>query len=297
MEIPNQIEESIVRKFTRPIWHRFLKGIKEYDLVQEGDRIAVCISGGKDSMMMAKCMQRLQRYSKFPFEVEYLVMDPGYNTRNRQKIIENASIMGIPIRIFEVRIFDVVAGMEQNPCYMCARMRRGHLYKAAQDLGCNKIALGHHFDDVIETILMGMLYGSQIQTMMPKIHSENFPGMELIRPLYLVRESDILAWKEYNHLKFIQCACRMTEHISQSGDGIGESKRQEIKVLLAHLRKVSPHIDMNIFRSVENVNLKTIISYHIGEEYHHFLDDYDKGITNHGTKSGEPRPEKEAKHD
>lgn len=297
MEIPNQIEESIVRKFTRPIWHRFLKGIKEYDLVQEGDKIAVCISGGKDSMMMAKCMQRLQRYSKFPFEVEYLVMDPGYNTRNRQKIIENASIMGIPIRIFEVRIFDVVAGMEQNPCYMCARMRRGHLYKAAQDLGCNKIALGHHFDDVIETILMGMLYGSQIQTMMPKIHSENFPGMELIRPLYLVRESDILAWKEYNHLKFIQCACRMTEHISQSGDGIGESKRQEIKVLLAHLRKVSPHIDMNIFRSVENVNLKTIISYHIGEEYHHFLDDYDKGITNHGTKSGEPRPEKEAKHD
>lgn len=297
MEIPNQIEESIVRKFTRPIWHRFLKGIKEYDLVQEGDRIAVCISGGKDSMMMAKCMQRLQRYSKFPFEVEYLVMDPGYNTRNRQKIIENASIMGIPIRIFEVRIFDVVAGMEQNPCYMCARMRRGHLYKAAQDLGCNKIALGHHFDDVIETILMGMLYGSQIQTMMPKIHSENFPGMELIRPLYLVRESDILAWKEYNHLKFIQCACRMTEHISQSGDGIGESKRQEVKALLAHLRKVSPHIDMNIFRSVENVNLKTIISYHIGEEYHHFLDDYDKGITNHGTKSGEPRPEKEAKHD
>lgn len=297
MEIPNQIEVSIVRKFTRPIWHRFLKGIKEYDLVQEGDRIAVCISGGKDSMMMAKCMQRLQRYSKFPFEVEYLVMDPGYNTRNRQKIIENASIMGIPIRIFEVRIFDVVAGMEQNPCYMCARMRRGHLYKAAQDLGCNKIALGHHFDDVIETILMGMLYGSQIQTMMPKIHSENFPGMELIRPLYLVRESDILAWKEYNHLKFIQCACRMTEHISQSGDGIGESKRQEVKALLAHLRKVSPHIDMNIFRSVENVNLKTIISYHIGEEYHHFLDDYDKGITNHGTKSGEPRPEKEAKHD
>lgn len=297
MEIPNQIEESIVRKFTRPIWHRFLKGIKEYDLVQEGDKIAVCISGGKDSMMMAKCMQRLQRYSKFPFEVEYLVMDPGYNTRNRQKIIENASIMGIPIRIFEVRIFDVVAGMEQNPCYMCARMRRGHLYKAAQDLGCNKIALGHHFDDVIETILMGMLYGSQIQTMMPKIHSENFPGMELIRPLYLVRESDILAWKEYNHLKFIQCACRMTEHISQSGDGIGESKRQEVKALLAQLRKVSPHIDMNIFRSVENVNLKTIISYHIGEEYHHFLDDYDKGITNHGTKSGEPRPEKEAKHD
>lgn len=293
MEIPNPIEESIVRKFTRPIWHRFLKGIKEYDLVQEHDRIAVCISGGKDSMMMAKCMQRLQRYSKFPFEVEYIVMDPGYNARNRQKIIENAALMGIPIRIFDVRIFDVVAGMEQNPCYMCARMRRGHLYKAAQDLGCNKIALGHHFDDVIETILMGMLYGSQIQTMMPKIHSENFPGMELIRPLYLVRESDILAWKDYNDLTFIQCACRMTENIDKSGDGIGASKRQEIKMLLAQLRSVSPHIDMNIFRSVENVNLKTIISYHIGGEYHHFLDDYDKGITNHGTRSGEPRPEKE----
>lgn len=294
MEIPNPIEESIVRKFTRPIWHRFLKGIKEYDLVQEHDRIAVCISGGKDSMMMAKCMQRLQRYSKFPFEVEYIVMDPGYNARNRQKIIENAALMGIPIRIFDVRIFDVVAGMEQNPCYMCARMRRGHLYKAAQDLGCSKIALGHHFDDVIETILMGMLYGSQIQTMMPKIHSENFPGMELIRPLYLVRESDILAWKDYNDLTFIQCACRMTENIDKSGDGIGASKRQEIKMLLAQLRSISPHIDMNIFRSVENVNLKTIISYHIGSEYHHFLDDYDKGITNHGTRSGEPRPEKEA---
>lgn len=294
MEIPNPIEESIVRKFTRPIWHRFLKGIKEYDLVQEHDRIAVCISGGKDSMMMAKCIQRLQRYSKFPFEVEYIVMDPGYHARNRQKIIENAALMGIPIRIFDVRIFDVVAGMEQNPCYMCARMRRGHLYKAAQDLGCNKIALGHHFDDVIETILMGMLYGSQIQTMMPKIHSENFPGMELIRPLYLVRESDILAWKDYNDLTFIQCACRMTENIDKSGDGIGASKRQEIKMLLAQLRSVSPHIDMNIFRSVENVNLKTIISYHIGSEYHHFLDDYDKGITNHGTRSGEPRPEKEA---
>ncbi len=297
MEIPNPIEESIVRKFTRPIWHRFLKGIKEYDLVQEHDRIAVCISGGKDSMMMAKCMQRLQRYSKFPFEVEYIVMDPGYNERNRQKIIENAALMGIPIRIFDVRIFDVVAGMEQNPCYMCARMRRGHLYKAAQDLGCNKIALGHHFDDVIETILMGMLYGSQIQTMMPKIHSENFPGMELIRPLYLVRESDILAWKDYNDLTFIQCACRMTENIDKSGDGIGASKRQEIKMLLAQLRSVSPHIDMNIFRSVENVNLKTIISYHIGSEYHHFLDDYDKGITNHGTRSGEPRPEKETGHE
>ncbi len=296
MEIPNPAEESIVRKFTRPIWHRFLKGIKEYDLVQEGDKIAVCISGGKDSMMMAKCMQRLQRYSKFPFEVEFLCMNPGYNERNRQKIIDNAALLGIPIHMFEVRIFDVVANMEQNPCYMCARMRRGHLYKAAQDLGCNKIALGHHFDDVIETILMGMLYGSQIQTMMPKIHSENFPGMQLIRPLYLVREQDILAWKDYNHLEFIQCACRMTENIDKSGDGIGESKRQEVKALLAQLRQKSPAIDMNIFRSVENVNLRTVISYHDGEEYHHFLDTYDQRITNHGMKQGEPRPEKEDPH-
>ena len=296
MEIPNPAEESIVRKFTRPIWHRFLRGIKDYQLVQEGDRIAVCISGGKDSMMMAKCMQRLQRYSKFPFEVEFLCMNPGYNERNKQKILDNAALLGIPIKMFEVRIFDVVANMEQNPCYMCARMRRGHLYKAAQDLGCNKIALGHHFDDVIETILMGMLYGGQIQTMMPKIHSENFPGMQLIRPLYLVREKDILAWKDCNNLEFIQCACRMTENIDKSGDGIGDSKRQEIKALLAQLREKSPAIDKNIFRSVENVNLRTIISYHDGEEYHHFLDTYDERITNHGMKQGEPRPEKEDPH-
>ena len=289
MEIPNPIEESIVRKYTRPIWHKVLKGIKTYDLVQEGDRIAVCISGGKDSMLLAKCMQRLQRYSKFPFEVRYLVMDPGYNERNRQRIGENAALLGIPIEIRETRIFGAVEKIDQHPCYLCARMRRGHLYKSAREMGCNKIALGHHFDDVIETILMGMLYGSQIQTMMPKIHSENFEGMELIRPLYLVREADILSWKDYNGLEFIQCACRLTADMSESGDGIGTSKRQEVKALLAQLRRVSPAVDMNIFRSVENVNLKTIISYHLGEEYHHFLDDYDEGITNHGTKSGEGR--------
>ncbi|MDE7093860.1 MAG: tRNA 2-thiocytidine biosynthesis protein TtcA [Oscillospiraceae bacterium] len=263
--------------------------MKEYDLIQEGDKIAVCISGGKDSMLMAKCMQRMQRYSKFPFEIVFLVMNPGYNEINKQKIIENAELLGIPIQIFEAKIFDYVVTVNQNPCYLCARMRRGHLYKTAQDLGCNKIALGHHFDDVIETILMGMLYGSQIQTMMPKIHSENFKNMQLIRPMYLVRESDIIAWQEHNKLEFIQCACRFTENYIIDKNGGNSSKRQEIKELLQQLRKISPAIDKNIFRSVENVNLKTIISYHIGDEYHHFLDDYDKAITNHGTKSGEGR--------
>ena len=289
MQIPNAIEETIVRQFNKSIWLKFLKGIKEYDLIQDGDKIAVCISGGKDSMLMAKCMQRMQRYSKFNFEVVFLILDAGYNQMNRQKIINNAKLLDIPIQIFDVRIFDYVATIKQNPCYLCARMRRGHLYKIAQNLNCNKIALGHHFDDVIETILMGMLYGSQIQTMMPKIYSENFKNMQLIRPMYLVRESDIIAWQEYHNLEFIQCACRFTENYIITQNGSNSSKRQEIKELLQQLRKISPAIDKNIFRSVENVNLKTLISYHIGDEYHHFLDDYDKKITNHGTKSGEGR--------
>ena len=289
MEIPNSIEETIVGEFRKSVWEKFLKGIREYDLIREGDRIAVCISGGKDSMLMAKCMQRLQRYSKVPFSVEYLVMDPGYHPLNRQKIEENAAKLGIPVHIVETRIFDAVVNIQQNPCYLCARMRRGHLYRFAQELGCNKIALGHHYDDVIETILMGMLYGSQIQTMMPKIHSENFAGMQLIRPMYLVRESEIIRWAEVNDLHFIQCACRFTEQSELRGDGSSDSKRLEIKKLLCQLRAISPAIDMNIFRSVENVNLKTLISYHIGEEYHHFLDDFDEGVTNHGTKTGQRR--------
>ena len=272
MDTSAQIEDSIVRGFRRTIWTKFLKGIREYELIQEGDRICVCISGGKDSMLMAKCIQRLQKYSKIPFEAEYLVMDPGYNAANRQRIEDNAARLGIPIRIFETQIFAAVDHVEKDPCYLCARMRRGHLYKNAQELGCNKIALGHHFDDVIETILMGMLYGSQIQTMMPKIHSENFKGMELIRPMYLVREDDILRWCAQNELEFIRCACRVTANTSCDSGG---SKRAEIKALLRDLRQVSPAIDMNIFRSVENVNLRTVISYHLGEEYHHFLDDYD----------------------
>ena len=294
MSVPNPIEETIVRKFNKLIWIPFLKGIKEYDLIQENDKIAVCISGGKDSMLMAKCMQRLQRFSKYPFEVVFIVMNPGYNEANLRQILYNADLLGIPVQVFDARIFDYVVNVDKHPCYLCARMRRGNLYKTAQDLGCNKIALGHHFDDVIETILMGMLYGSQIQTMMPKIHSENFAGMQLIRPMYLVRESDIIAWKNYNHLEFLQCACRFTENYTKDENGSGSSKRQEIKELLTQLRKISPAIDKNIFRSVENVNLKTLISYHIGDEYHHFLDDFDEHITNHGTKSGEGRKEKKS---
>ena len=273
--IQNKFDLSIVKKFRREIWSRFLKGIKEYDLIQEGDKIAVCISGGKDSMLMAMCMKRLQRYTKVPFEVVFLVMDPGYNEINYRKIVENARLLEIPIQVFRTKIFDAVAKIDQHPCYLCARMRRGHLYKTAKSLGCNKIALGHHFDDVIETILMGMLYGSQVQTMMPKLHSDNYEGMQLIRPMYMVREADIIHWKQYNDLQFIQCACRFTENCTMCDNGGGGSKRQEIKTLLKQLRAVNPAIDMNIFRSVENVNLKTIISYHKGNEYHHFLDDYE----------------------
>ncbi|MCR5540127.1 MAG: tRNA 2-thiocytidine biosynthesis protein TtcA [Ruminococcus sp.] len=283
--IPNDIELSVVKKFRREIWSRFLKGIKDYELIQEGDKIAVCISGGKDSMLMALCMKRLQRYSKVPFEVVFLVMNPGYNEINYQKIIENAETLDIPIQVFETGIFDAVAKVDEHPCYLCARMRRGYLYKTAKEMGCNKIALGHHFDDVIETILMGMLYGSQVQTMMPKIHSENYEGMQLIRPLYMVREADIIHWKQYNDLQFIQCACRFTENCTMCDNGGGGSKRQEVKNLLKQLRAVNPAVDMNIFRSVENVNLQTIISYHMGDEYHHFLDRFDEGRSVRGTKA------------
>ncbi len=286
-EMPNNIELTIVGKFRREIWTKFLKGIKEYQLIQAGDRIAVCISGGKDSMLMAMCMKRLQRYSKIPFEVVFLVMNPGYNEINYQKIRENAELLEIPVQVFETGIFDAVAKVDQHPCYLCARMRRGHLYKTAKELGCNKIALGHHFDDVIETILMGMLYGSQVQTMMPKLHSENYEGMQLIRPMYLVREADIIRWKQYNDLQFIQCACRFTENCTMCDNGGGGSKRQEIKALLKQLRAVNPAVDKNIFRSVENVNLQTIISYHRGSDCHHFLDDYDDGRSIRGTKAEE----------
>lgn len=277
MERYKEIERSINKKFHKDIWCKFTKAINVYELVKPGDKIAVCISGGKDSMLMAKLFQELKRHNKFEFDVEFLVMDPGYNPANRRQIEENAALMHIPIRIFESEIFDAVVDIEKNPCYLCARMRRGHLYHWAQELGCNKIALGHHYDDVIETILMGMLYGGQIQTMMPKLHSTNFKGMELIRPLYLVREKDILHWRDYNELTFLRCACRFTEQCEAERDNMEKtSKRQEVKELIARLAKVSPVIEANIFRSVENVNLSTIIAYKEHGEKHHFLDTYDE---------------------
>lgn len=277
MELYEQAEQSIVKKYKKKIWNRFIGGIKDYRLIEQGDRIAVCISGGKDSMLLAKCLQRLQKYSEFPFSLKYIVMDPGYNEENRKKIIDNAELLGIPIEIFNTDIFRVVKWGEGSPCYLCARMRRGHLYRAAKEAGCNKIALGHHFDDVIETILMSMLYGGEVKTMMPKLHSTNFEGMELIRPLYLVREADIIAWSRYNGLDFIRCACRFTEN-AENGESAEHSKRAEIKKLLAGLRKQSSYIDMNIFRSVHHINLSTVIGYREGEDepVHTFLETYER---------------------
>ena len=269
------IERSIIKKFRKPIWRRFTKAIREYELVQDGDKIAVCISGGKDSMLMAKLFQELSRHGKKNFEVVFLVMNPGYNEINYQTIKDNAKILNVPITVFESDIFNIVAAEEQSPCYLCARMRRGYLYSKAKELGCNKIALGHHYDDVIETILMGMLYGAQVQTMMPKLHSTNFEGMELIRPLYLIREADIIHWVNYNDLHFIQCACRFTEHCASCGGTEKGSKRAEIKELIHELAKKDPVIEYNIFRSVENVNLNTVIGYKQDGVRHNFLDTYD----------------------
>ena len=269
------IERSIIKKFRKPIWRRFTKAIREYELVQDGDKIAVCISGGKDSMLMAKLFQELSRHGKKNFEVVFLVMNPGYNEINYQTIKDNAKILNVPITVFESDIFNIVASEEQSPCYLCARMRRGYLYSKAKELGCNKIALGHHYDDVIETILIGMLYGAQVQTMMPKLHSTNFEGMELIRPLYLIREADIIHWANYNDLHFIQCACRFTEHCASCGGTEKGSKRAEIKELIHELAQKDPVIEYNIFRSVENVNLNTVIGYKQDGVRHNFLDTYD----------------------
>ena len=269
------IERSIIKKFRKQIWRRFTKAIREYELVQDGDKIAVCISGGKDSMLMAKLFQELSRHGKKNFEVVFLVMNPGYNEINYQTIKDNAKILNVPITVFESDIFNIVASEEQSPCYLCARMRRGYLYSKAKELGCNKIALGHHYDDVIETILMGMLYGAQVQTMMPKLHSTNFEGMELIRPLYLIREADIIHWANYNDLHFIQCACRFTEHCASCGGTEKGSKRAEIKELIHELAQKDPVIEYNIFRSVENVNLNTVIGYKQDGVRHNFLDTYD----------------------
>ena len=275
-DVTEAVELSLRKKFKKSIWCKFTKAINEYELVQPNDKIAVCISGGKDSMLMAKLFQELKRHDKFPFEVVFLVMDPGYSPENRRVIEENARSMSIPVHIFESDIFDSVYNIEKNPCYICARMRRGYLYSHAKALGCNKIALGHHFDDVIETILMGMIYGGQVQTMMPKLHSTNFEGMELIRPLYLVREAEIKHWRDYNDLHFIQCACKFTDTCTTcEPDSRSVSKRLEIKNLIAELKKVNPQVEKNIFRSVENVNVNTVIAYKDNEGVHRFTDKYD----------------------
>lgn len=271
-----EIERSIIKKYRKTIWRGFIKGIQKYDLIKENDKIAVCISGGKDSMLLAKLMQELQKHGKFHFELKFVVMNPGYNEENLQGIIDNAKLLNIPINVFDTDIFDIVVDIEENPCYLCARMRRGHLYSKAKELGCNKIALGHHFDDVIETILMGMIYGGQVQTMMPKLHSLNFEGMELIRPLYMVREEDIISWAKHNHLNFLRCGCRFTENIDYTKVEESGSTRQNIKNLIRKLRQENPNIEKNIFNSVENVNLSTIIGYHKDGNSYNFLDDYDE---------------------
>ena len=268
-------ERSLIKTYRKTLWNPFIAAVKRYELVSPGDRIAVCISGGKDSMVLAKLMQELQKHTDQPFELTFLVMDPGYNSENRALIEENARILGIPITVFNSDIFDVTVRVEKNPCYLCARMRRGCLYAKAQELGCNKIALGHHFSDVIETTLLGLFYGAQLQTMPPKLHSKNFPGMELIRPLYCVHEDDIIAWKNYNHLRFLQCACRFTETRDASSDGVGESKRQEMKVLLRELKKTNPNIEKSMFRAIHGVQLDTFPGFKYHGQAHTLLDFYD----------------------
>ena len=273
MEKCVEIERSIIKKFRKDIWSKFIKAISDYELIKENDNIMVCISGGKDSFLLAKCIQELIKHGKFPFTAHYVVMDPGYNKVNRQLIEKNAKLLNVPIEIFETNIFDVTAKVEGNPCYLCARMRRGYLYSKAKELGCNKIALGHHFDDVIETTLLSMFYGSEIKTMMPKLHSDNFEGLELIRPLYLIKESAVLAWKKYNELTFINCACRFTENCSIVDDGT--SKRKEMKNLVDNLRKINPSIDNNIFTSMNNINLNCVLGIKKDGKYTSFLDNYD----------------------
>ena len=273
MEKYVEIERSIIKKFRKDIWSKFIKAISDYELIKENDNIMVCISGGKDSFLLAKCIQELIKHGKFPFTAHYVVMDPGYNKINRKLIEENAKLLNVPIEIFETNIFDITSTVEGNPCYLCARMRRGYLYNKAKELGCNKIALGHHFDDVIETTLLSMFYGSEIKTMMPKLHSDNFEGLELIRPLYLIKESAVLAWKKYNELTFINCACRFTENCSIIDDGT--SKRKEMKNLVNNLRKINPSIDSNIFTSMNNINLNCVLGTKKDGKYTSFLDDYD----------------------
>lgn len=275
MSVAEKVELSLQKRFHKELFSRFCRAINEYDLIKPNDKIAVCISGGKDSMLMAKLFQELKKHNKFPFEIQFLVMDPGYNKANRKKLEENAKLLNVPITVFETDIFSSVVNIDKSPCYICARMRRGHLYNKAKELGCNKIALGHHYDDVIETILMGMLYGAQMQTMMPKVKSKNFAGMELIRPMYLIRESDIKQWCKYNGLSFLQCACKFTDE-NYGNAQESASKRKKVKDLIASLKEDDPQIEGNIFKSVENVNLATVIAYKDKQNNrHHFLDDYD----------------------
>ncbi|MPM27227.1 tRNA-cytidine(32) 2-sulfurtransferase [bioreactor metagenome] len=270
-----KVEWSIQKKFRKSLWTPFTAAVKRYELIQSGDKIAVCISGGKDSMLLTKLMQLLQRYSKVPFEVVYLVMDPGYNELNRRKIESNAALLHVPVTVFETNIFDVANSTDKSPCYLCARMRRGHLYAKAGELGCNKIALGHHMSDVIETTLMGMMYGSQLQGMLPRLRSTNFPGMELIRPLYCVLEEDIIRWRTYNELEFIQCACRFTENCTMCDNGGGGSKRQEVKALIRRLKRDNPQIEINLFSSLHKVNVDTFVGYKLGNVQHSFLEKFE----------------------
>lgn len=275
MERYREIEKSIIKKYRKEIWSRFVRAIKDYELINEGDKIMVCISGGKDSFLLAKCMQEIKRHGQVDFDVKYVCMNPGYSEKNLLMIMENAKTLNIPLEIFNSDIFEVAEKLaEENPCYMCARMRRGFLYSKAQELGCNKIALGHHFDDVVETTLLSMFYGSEIKTMMPKLHSDNFDGLELIRPLYLVKERDVINWRNSNNLTFLNCACKFTERVSIEGDKV--SKRKEIKELIKKLREVNPNIDSNIFKSMDNVNLSCVLGTKRNGEYRSFLEDYDK---------------------
>ncbi len=266
-----RIERSIIKTYRKTLWNPFIAAVKRYELVSEGDKIAVCISGGKDSMLLAKLMQQLQRISDFPFELVYLVMDPGYTPANRQQIMDNAALLELPVTVFETNIFRVANRTNHSPCYLCARMRRGHLYSKARELGCNKIALGHHFSDVVETTVMGMFYGGQLQAMMPKLHSTNFPGMELIRPMYCIHEDDIIRWKNYNDLHFLQCACRFTE---ATGEGTVPGKRQEVKELLRQLRQDFPQVEQNVFKAIHSVQLDTFPGYKTKGEEHSFLEHY-----------------------
>ncbi len=273
MDQVKEIERSIIKKYRKDIWSKFVKAVQEYELIKENDHVMVCISGGKDSFLLAKCIQELTRHGKIPFKASYVVMDPGYTEKNRKAIISNAEKLGLPITIFESDIFSVVDEINfKSPCYMCARMRRGHLYSKAKELGCNKIALGHHFNDVIETTLLSMFYGAEIKTMMPKLHSDNFPGIELIRPLFLVKEKDIISWKNSNQLTFLNCACRFTESVSIDETA---SKRLEMKKLIEELKKINPDIEHNLFKSTDNVNLNCILGVTKDGVYHSFLEHYD----------------------